>query len=147
MLTLAVAGLSYFVFQQQERQMQFTITSVDYAPEEFDAAVPIAVKLLRQLPGPDRSDYWLGELLTPFDILIEGRPHVVRYLVLAARWQDTQISPNVEHLPVNIAVVLDEAQLNEPVIDFAKSHFIAIGVAKEVESGKEPPQLANIEAH
>ena len=45
--------------------MKLTITTVDYAPGELYDQTPIVVKLLRQLPGPDRPDYWLGETERP----------------------------------------------------------------------------------
>jgi len=45
--------------------MELTITGVDYAPEELDEQTPLVVKLLREMPGDDRPDYWLGELKTP----------------------------------------------------------------------------------
>jgi len=42
--------------------MQLTVTSVDYAPDELYGQVPFVVNLLRQMPGSDRPDYWLGSV-------------------------------------------------------------------------------------
>ena len=96
------------------------------------------------MPGPDRSDYWLGELLVPFEYTVETDLHVAKHLILAARWQGTQIEPNVEHLPINIAAVTDDRQLTETMLDFGKSKFVAIGLANEVEGGHALEPLTNI---
>jgi hypothetical protein len=126
--------------------MRIIITSVDYAPEEFEAAVPIDVKLLRQIAGPDRPDYWLGEVLAPFEYTVEAGRHLAKHLVLAARWQGTQIEPNAEHLPINIAAVTDDCQLSEEALDFSKSNFVAIGLANEVEGGRSPESRTSIKS-
>ncbi len=117
--------------------MHLCITSVDYAPESFEAAVPITIKLLRQLPGPDRPDYWLGELEVPFEYVADEKLLKAKYFIVSARWQGTQITPNAENLPINIAVLIDETQLYASQIDFAKSKFIAIGFVNEVKGRTE----------
>ncbi|HEX9391162.1 MAG TPA: hypothetical protein VF928_07605 [Usitatibacteraceae bacterium] len=126
--------------------MRLTITSVDHAPEKFHAITPIEVRLIRRLPGPDRPDYWLGEVLKPFEYMVDAGTLVARHFILAARWQGTQIEPKVENLPINIAVVTDDSQLTELCVDFAKSNFVAIGLANEVEGGSSPEPLTNIMA-
>jgi restriction system protein len=45
--------------------MQLTITSIDYALEDLYDQVPIVVDLIRQLPGDDRPDYWIGAPQVP----------------------------------------------------------------------------------
>jgi hypothetical protein len=126
--------------------MQLAITSVDHAPEEFHAATPIQVKLLHRLPGPDRPDYWLGKVLVPFAYTTDTGTLVAAHFILAARWQGTQIESNAENLPVNIAVVTDDSQLTESCVNFAKSNFVAIGLANEVEGGNSPEPLTKIMA-
>ena len=44
--------------------MQLTITVVDHAPADLYGQVPLTIELLRETPGTDRPDYWLGELRT-----------------------------------------------------------------------------------
>lgn len=126
--------------------MLLVVTSVDHAPEAFHEATPIKIKLVRCLEGPDRPDYWIGEVLTPFEYATDGGPVVARNVILTARWQGMQIEPNAENLPINIAVIIDNRQLNEARVDFAKSSFVAIGLANEVEGGKSPAPLTNIRA-
>lgn len=124
--------------------MRLAITSVDHAPDEFHAATPIEVNLVRRLPGSDRPDYWLGEVLSPFEYTTDAGTQVARHFVLAARWQGMQIEPNAENLPINIAVVTDDRQLTESLVDFGKSNFIAIGLANEVKGGHSPEPLTKI---
>jgi hypothetical protein len=124
--------------------MKLKITSVDHAPSELHDQVPFAVKLLRQLPGPDRPDYWLGEIeggLRWIDANIERE---VRHVILAARWVGTQIEPHVEHLPIGIAYVTDAAQLQDAAVSFEKCKYVAIGLASEVEGGRKPKPLTQI---
>jgi hypothetical protein len=45
--------------------MKITIDSVDYAPDDLYDQVPIVAWLTRQVPGDDRPDYWLCELVRP----------------------------------------------------------------------------------
>ena len=108
--------------------MKLNITSVDYAPEELHNQVPFAVKLVRQLPGPDRSDYWLGAIdgsLRWLDGNVERR---ITHVILAARWEGTHIAPQVEHLPVGIAYVTDPSQIEDASVSFEKCKYVAIGL-------------------
>jgi len=107
-----------------------TISSVDYAPDELHDQTPIVVNLVREMPGPDRPDYWLGELLAPIRWAEKGGD--VDYLILAARWEGTQIEPGMEQLPVGIAYVTDQTLLNDVQVDFDKCAYIAVGTVQEV---------------
>jgi hypothetical protein len=124
--------------------MKLSISSVDYAPEELYEQTPFIVKLLRQIPGPDRPDYWLGELESPLNWNNENILTEITHLILAARWVGTQIEPFVENLPVGIAYVTDPAQLQEKTVDFGKRNYVAIGIATEIEGGKIPKPLTQI---
>lgn len=108
-----------------------TITDVDHAPEELHDQMPLVVELLRELPGDDRPDYWLGRLRTPIRWLHEGRERRITHLVLAARWEGTRIEPGVESLPVGIAYVVDESLVDDSRLDFAKCVYVAIGTSHD----------------
>jgi hypothetical protein len=118
--------------------MKLVVTSVDYAPDDLQSQTPFALELIRQLPGPDRPDYWLGELERPLTWLNENIKEEITHLIVAARWQGTQIGPDIKNLPVGLAYVTDAAQLNAQSVDFAKCKYIAIGTATEVEAGNTP---------
>jgi hypothetical protein len=45
--------------------LKLSITSVDLGPEELKGQTPFPIELLRELPGPDRPDYWLGRAVSP----------------------------------------------------------------------------------
>jgi len=100
--------------------------------------------LLRQLPGPDRPDYWLAELETPLHLMIDETQRTVRFAIVSSRWVDRPIGPRVEQVPVNLALVFDESQLQEETVDFSKSKFSAIGTADEVSESILPKESNKI---
>jgi hypothetical protein len=124
--------------------MRLRVTSTDYSPEELDRAVPFELRLLRQLPGQDRHDYWLSELNSPIAIAIHGQQRDVTHFIVTARWQRTRIAPKVENLPINLAAVVDMSQLTDSSVSFSKNEFIAIGVASEVDDAGEPKPITSI---
>ena len=109
--------------------MNVTITSVDYNPPELGDRLPFTITLMRQLPGSDRPDYWLGKLDKAVSWTTEGHKRVIDYVVLCARWQGTKIQPLARDLPVNIAYVTDPSQIEAQRVSFDKAEFVAIGVA------------------
>lgn len=96
------------------------------------------------MPGPDRPDYWLGEVESPLKWIVENIEREVTHLIIAARWVGTQIEPHVENLPIGFAYVTDVSQINEPSVDFNKCKYVAIGLATEIEGGNKPEQLTQI---
>ena len=91
--------------------MELTITGVEYSPVELDEQIPLVVTLLREMPGDDRPDYWLGELKTPIMWIDKNHERKITHIILAARWKGTRIEPNVKNLPVGIAYVTDASLL------------------------------------
>lgn len=124
--------------------MELTITSVDYAPEELDKQTPLVVHLLREMPGDDRPDYWLGEVETPIKWIHDNFEIEITHLILAARWEGTRIEPNVKDLPVGIAFVTDQSLLNDEKLDFKKCSYVAIGISYETGGGKPVKKNENI---
>jgi hypothetical protein len=114
--------------------MRLSIDSFDCAFVEIEKAAPIQVLLLRQLPGRDRSDYWLGQLEIPLQVPISGEPQTVTYVIVASRWVGHPIRPGILGVPINLAFVLDESQVDEETVNFSKSRFVAIGSADEVSA-------------
>ena len=109
--------------------MKLRITSVDYAPDDLYEQTPFEAELLRQLPGPDRPDYWLAEVHKPIRWAKDGKEHNVTHLVLAARWVGGVIAPGIHNTPVNISYVTDQNLLTEKRLDFSRCAYVAIGVA------------------
>ncbi|MGE0358850.1 MAG: hypothetical protein AB7P08_18245 [Burkholderiales bacterium] len=124
--------------------MQLTITSVDYAPGDLYDQVPLVVDLIREIPGDDRPDYWLGSLRAPIRWLVDNHIREVTHLVLAARWQGTAIATGAENLPVGIAYVTDQSVLNDAHLSLGKCAYVAIGISTETGGGAQPTPLKNI---
>ena len=124
--------------------MRLSIVSVDDAPEELHKQCPIEIDLIRELPGPDRSDYWLGKANRPIRWMVDNLEHAVTHVVLAARWQGTRIEAGVENLPVGIAFVTDNAALTEANLDLKMCRYVAIGIASETlgeEDSQSPTEI------
>lgn len=100
--------------------------------------------LIRAIPGDDRPDYWLGEVRTRIRRVVENQTKEVTHLIVASRWEGTEISPGVENLPVNIAYVTDSSVLHDEHLDFAKSAYVAIGRASDTGGGLKPKPLNGI---
>ena len=105
------------------------VTSVDYAPEDLYAQTPFRAKLLRKLPGSDRSDYWIAELDRPLQWTRDGSTSTVTHLVVAARWVGGALTSSMRNTPVNISYVTDSSVLADTQLDFKKCAYVAIGVA------------------
>lgn len=109
--------------------MNIKVTSVDYAPEDLYGQTPFTARILRQMPGPDSPDYWLAELPTPLKWRHDSTDSLITHLVVTPRWVGGVLAPGAHHLPINIAYVTNASLLSDTRLDFAKSHYCAIGVA------------------
>jgi hypothetical protein len=109
--------------------MKAEILSVDHSPKELDDAVPFSAELIRELPGPDRSDYWLARLAQPLSFSHKGHSYTVKWVVLAARYVGQSIRPRVGRIVIGLALVLDDSQVDLPALDMEKCLYAAIGEA------------------
>ena len=114
--------------------MRFTITSVDYAPEELYAQVPIRGKVLRHFSVLNGPDCYLAELDHPIDWKKDQESVKVKHVLLTPRWVGGVIAPDMKGASVNLAYVEDDAALTEPQFDVRKSVFAAIGSADGEQS-------------
>jgi len=116
--------------------MELTVKIVDYAPRELYEQVPFKIKVLRDVPGPERPDYYLGELIEPLFWNNDGQRVRITHVVISARWIGARIAPGVQDLGSNIAYVLDPTQITTAFLDSAKCRYVAIGLADE-NTGKD----------
>jgi hypothetical protein len=123
---------------------KLSITSVDLGPEELKEQTPLLIELLRELPGPDRPDYWLGRAVNPIRWIEGSVERQISHVVVAARLPNTRIESCVENLPVGIAFVIDMSQLEDEALDFAKCRYVAIGVADDKSDADRPKSLDNV---
>jgi len=86
---------------------------------------------LTRISGKDRDDYWIAELAKPLRWVSEGGERAVTHIVVAARWQGTEIGHGMKGLPVGIAYVTEGSLLVDSSLDFKKCAYVAIGIADE----------------
>ena len=131
---------------------KIVINSVDSAPADLTAQLPVHAELVRILPGPDRPDYSLAIAKKPihFHTTVAALeqagvdpnaadPQMIRVhddgsidlvvfgMVLCARVAGETIHLAMQDFPVNIAYIIDNTQLRDASVDFSKSYFAAIG--------------------
>ena len=116
--------------------MQLTVSSVDYAPDELYEQAPFVVELLRQMPGKDRDDYWLGSVTPPLRWIVDGVERSITHVVVSARWMGDRIGRGVRTMPLNIAFVTDASLLDDAQVTASKCVFVAIGVCDETGPGR-----------
>lgn len=117
--------------------MRLVISTLDHLSVDLEAQCPIEVELIRQLPGPDRDDYWLGEAASPIAWVDGDRELVISHVIIAARWQGSTLRDGITDLPIGLAFVVDDSQLHEPAVDFAKCRYVAIGLASDSDAAVE----------
>ena len=121
--------------------MKLLVTSVDYNPPELADQVPFALVLGRQIPGPDRPDYWIGKPDKPIRWFDEKRERLIGTIVVCARWAGTEIGADFINLPIGIAYVTDPTLMADESLDFSKCRYVAIGTASVTQDSEHPPEL------
>jgi hypothetical protein len=119
--------------------MKATITSVNNAPPELRGRAPFAVYLIRQMPGPDRSDYWLCRLERPIVWWQQREKQKVTHVILAVNDQTAKIEDGIQSHPVSLAYITDDSEVDAQTIDFSKCKYIStatVTVYREPESGR-----------
>jgi len=112
----------------------FTVTGADYAPEDLHDQTPLKARLIRQIPGPDRPDYWLAELDRPVTWRRGSTERRITHLVVCSRHEGTVISEDMAGLLIGIAYVTDQSVLEDEVLDFGKCQYVAIGTADTIDA-------------
>ena len=107
----------------------FTITGADYASEHPHDQTPLRARLIRQIPGTDRADYWLAELDRPVTWRRGDTEQRITHLVVCSRHEGTAISEDMVGVLIGIAYVTDQTVLEDDALDFGKCRYVAIGTA------------------
>ena len=123
----------------------FVITRLDVGPDEFSAVLPLRARVIRVMPGSDRSDYVLCYVERPipfrppagFDLArvhpdsltrdALGELVAVQGIVICTRLVGETFRSGMKDLAVNIAYVIDNTLTRDPAVDFGKLEFAAIG--------------------
>jgi hypothetical protein len=122
--------------------VRFTVTGID-GPKQLADLAPLATDLVRQIPGPDRPDYWIAALESPITVVIDNLDQRITHFILAPRWEGTTIASGVMHLPLGIAYVTDLSLLDDSTLDFGKCHYVAIGMGSDTSDGRATEPLRN----
>ena len=120
--------------------MDLRLRSVAFKTGDKSDDIPLKVTLLRQIPGPDRPDYWIGALEKPFKWISGSEPGAfeITHLILATQWEETSVRPGVTRLPVGIAFVVDPSLLDDRELDLEKIRYVADGVADDPDAPPSP---------
>lgn len=130
---------------------RFRIDGIDVGPDDLPAQLPREGALLRQVPGPDRPDYFLGVLDAPLtyrttlDALRENGvdpasadPRLIRIeddgtvelgvfgVCFAARIVGQAPHAGMRDFPVMLAYVVDNSVMRDETIDFSKLVYSAV---------------------
>jgi hypothetical protein len=115
--------------------MRFIVTGID-GPKQLEDLALLVTNLVRQIPGPDRPDYWIAVLESPITVVIDNHDRKITHIVLVARWGGTTIASGVTHLPLGIAYVTDSSLLDDSALDFGKCRYVAIGLGSDTSDGQ-----------
>jgi len=119
--------------------MEFRLRSVSFAQGDRSDQVPLTAVMMRELAGPDRPDYWLAELRQPLTwVSADEGEFEVSHVVLATQWENTAFHEGATRLPVGIAYVTDMSLLDDDELDLEKIHYVATGVADDVNADDRP---------
>lgn len=130
---------------------RFRIDRSDVGPDDLPGQLPVEGALLRQIPGSDRSDYFLGVLDRPLsyrttlDALREqgvdpaaADPQLIRIsedgtvdlgvlgVVFAARLVGEHPHAGMTDFPVMLAYVIDGSAMRDEAVDFSKLVYAAV---------------------
>jgi hypothetical protein len=122
-----------------------SIILFDVAPAEVMPQAPLEGELLGVIPGPDRPDYCAILLdrplylsppsdlelarVEPGAIVRDGERVSIRVnaVIVCAGLVGEQIGPDSSNVAVNVAAVIDNTALRDPVLAFTKLHVLGVG--------------------
>lgn len=113
------------------KPFEIEISAISKGPDELSYQLPIQAKVLKQVPGKDRPDYFLAELEKNI-FWVNGKNGTnteVSYLIVCSKKKNQSVAANMKDAVIAIAYVTDESLKTEPKLDFKKCKYIAIGKA------------------
>lgn len=126
--------------------MKLLISSVDTGPDELTSALPINARLVRQLPGPDRPDYWLVQIVSPLSLQVRGKQIECKHAVIAARFFGYSLDLPTVSIAIGFAIVVDDAQIIEPEVKFQYIEYLAVceaSINEDLSPKSKDTQKAN----
>lgn len=104
--------------------MTYVLTRVDVGPDDLPGQLPLKLTLLRQLPGPDRPDYWLAKPNRPIRWTESNRS--ITHVVVSTRFIGASLDRHTRRVCVGLAYVTNDSLLEDPVLDFGKCRYVAV---------------------
>lgn len=105
--------------------MKLTVTAVD-EPHEIESRLPLTIDLIRQMPGSDRPDYWLGKPAAPIIWSHLGQRRQIDYVVLASRHEGRKIESGARGILAALCYVTDPEMADAAAVDFKLTPYVAI---------------------
>lgn len=107
------------------------ITTISKGPDELSYQLPIQAKVVKQIPGKDRPDYYLAELEKSVFWIDEEKDinTEINHLIICTKKKSQAVSNEMKNVLLAIAYVLDESVTTAPKLDFRKCAYIADGNA------------------
>ena len=149
---------------------RFVLEDVDYDQSggglpvvvpELQRQLPVAARLARRIPGPDRDDYFIGRLERPlryhpspeFDwartqtefIGNDGAGQFVWVyaVVVCSLFAGTQVHARMKSFPVRPALVIDNTLGQDATLAFHKCDYVAPGFISDLAEEPEPSTVAS----
>lgn len=125
-LTKVADNWSEFISMLHYQRME--ILRIDEGLFELEEKLPITISLLRQIPGENRDDYWIGEL----DKTLLYNDSYINYVIVATYFTGTKMLIKENKKTISLAYVLDETVLNDDSLSFEKCKYVAIVTVKAI---------------
>lgn len=107
------------------------ISDILKGPKELSYQLPIEAKVLRQIPGKDRPDYYVVKLEKSV-VWIDEEKEInteVNYIVVCTKKKSQDVANDMKDVLLAIAYVKDESLTDDPKLDFRKITYVADGKA------------------
>ena len=111
--------------------IRFELKNADSCPNDLPEQLPIRISVLRQMPGPDTSNYWLAKCDAP--VRWNERDRDINYLIVGCRFVGVEMKKGIGEIALNVAYVTDESILKDRKTNFEKCAYVAICMAEEIE--------------
>jgi hypothetical protein len=107
------------------------ISAISKGPEELSYQLPIEAKVIRQIPGKDRPDYFVVELDKSV-VWVDEKKNInteVNYIVVCTKKKSQSVANDMKDVLLAIAYVKDESITKDTKLDFTKIAYVADGKA------------------
>jgi hypothetical protein len=111
------------------------ITSISKGPDELTYQLPISAKIIKQIPGKDRPDYFIAKLEKSIVWVnkSDSENKEISHIVLCSKKKNQDVSKDMKGVIIAIAYILHDSVLTDSKLNFKKCKYIAVGTANAVK--------------